>query len=212
MTALLPSPIGSCPSAFSSVLIMEDKDLPLVIRTLRLWKHYLNHYLSSHKADRPTKELASDFIVVLRLFQKDIGRLIKKEPLLVFVAKDTTDTIQGLACCRMPSPTSPKVLDINELLCAPWNLRWRIKPYPHPLHGGGVLLISAIFKKAQKEHYKHLLLHSAPTSICFYKKLGMNQSGVNVFSYTLEDVKDQEKISLAFARAFGPSRVIDSFI
>jgi hypothetical protein len=40
----------------------------------------------------------------------------------------------------------------------------------------------------------------------------MNQSGVNVFSYTLEDVKDQEKISLAFARAFGPSRVIDSFI
>ncbi len=212
MTSSALSSIAPYPHFFSSVLTMEDKDLPQVVETLRLWKRYLKYYISINSADIATKDLASDFSVVLRLFQKDVGRYKKKEPLIIFIAFDNFKMIQGLACCRSPEPCSPKVLDINQLLCAPWNIRWKIKPHPYPLHGGGVLLISAIFKTAQKAGLSHLWLHSAPTSLNFYKKLGMHPSKVNVFTFTLESPSDQEKISQAFFRAFGSLRPIDSYL
>jgi hypothetical protein len=178
--------IDAATTHLASCSLMKEDNFQEVVRTLRLWKHYLDQYESMQSSEAKARALGSDAHIVISLFQEDMGRVKTAQDRNVLIVRDNHKRIQALACFHLMSDgEEKKTLKIKELLSAPWNLRWPKKIYDYPLFGAGVLMIKILTVVAQTQAATSLSLSSTPTASDFYKKIGMTHLGLNRFSIAL---------------------------
>ena len=168
---------------FTEVTLMKEEEFPLVVKTLRTWKHYLEDYLSRIEPCDKARAIACDYQVVITLFQEDMWKIKKLTQKIVMLAKDNFERIQAMACfiVNEGSGIESKNIKLKELLSAPWNLRWPVSPFAYPLLGGGVLILQSLIIYAGKNEVKKIHLSSTTTAMNFYKNLGFHNEGINLF-------------------------------
>lgn len=172
---------------FAAVTLMQEAEFPEVVKTLRAWKHYLLDYLSKITPDAQTRAMSSDYQVVITLFQEDLWKIKKSVPKIVLIARDNFSRIQAMSCFTVAVENDHKRLQLHELISAPWNVRWPVKPFAYPLYGGGVLMFHALIIYAGKHKATSIALSSTPSSVSFYKRLGLVSGGFNRFTLFINE-------------------------
>lgn len=192
---------------FASVEILDGERLQVITKTLRIWKRFLTNYVSHHQEkgllDERSKLISADYLTVVGLLQSTVFQMRTRPHIKLLAAKDLKEEIQAMSCFSI-GPKAPTeavcIMRVSELITAPWNLRLTYAPHPEPLYGGGVLLMHAMFQIAKKSQAQELKLHSTPTSITFYKKLGMSFDGINRFTFSTLSKEHKEALDGALLK------------
>lgn len=194
-------------NCFASVELIGSEDAHVITKTLRVWKKFISNYVSSHLEkgllDERSKLITSDYITVIGLLQNTIFHMRTRSHIKLFAAKDLKEEIQSISCCTLTPKAPPSRLismHISELITAPWNLRLTVLPHPEPLYGGGVFLMHAMFHFAKTNTVVEIKLNSTPTSIPFYKKLGMKFDGINRFSFDPLSKEHEDALNSRFSK------------
>jgi hypothetical protein len=168
--------------------------------TLRLWKRYFKHAISSKTLDKKSECICSDFNLVLRLIQHDMVKIQSEAKRHLLVVKDNTSQIQALLSLRIEE-TAGKIprIYICHLLTAPWNLRLNVEIYNKPIYGAGVVAFVAALIFAKKIGAHEVALSSTPSGSGFYEKIGMKRTLICHYSLKV-DKASTEKLKAAFLK------------
>lgn len=167
--------------------IASTSEINQAIHSLRLWKKYLKNICCAKKLDPMSKAVAKDFHLVVRLLQHDMLKIQTEASRKLILVKDNRSEIQALLSLKIDeSSYKLPVLNVCQLVTAPWNLRLRVVAYDKPIHGAATVAITCALFFAKKIGAPQLTLSSTPTAVGFYKKIGMTHELVNKFFINLD--------------------------
>jgi len=210
----LDFPIPYKGSRFECVTLMSKHEIPQVKKVLDVWISYLDTitrklHESKESIDLTKRahdiQMSSTYHRTYKGLLDSINMIIEDPSSFfeVLLAKDSSGEIQSAV--SFSTHKSQKIY-VTELLSASWNLRWNTASMniPHPLRGGGVMLMDALCKIALKDGFDEVLLTSERTARPFYFNIGMTEYHPGAFAFRVKIAEDQEKIQSAMQRAFGP--------
>lgn len=176
------SPLSSYVKTVKSI---DPDELNTVTKTLRIWKRYFNYEIKKVTLDASSMQIASDFKLVLHLFQYEIFKIKHGCARKIFAVTDESNNIQAMSCTKAILDGSSCYVSVCQLLVAPWNLRLSTPLYHKPLRGGGIAAFASCVLFAEKIKAKKIILSSTPSGFGFYQKIGMKSEDIHVFTLSI---------------------------
>ncbi len=207
------NPTTQTPVVYEQVVVMNKDRSQRVLDEALGWRAIVNE-IDKSCTDKKMQSMVSDYLHVISEIIDHVDPFSCDDHLYL-LALDSDKKIQGIARYQLCSSyyCSDTSIYVKHLVAAPWNVRWPQETTfdRPPLRGSGVLLMHALHNIAKRLPATKIKLSSCDTSMSFYKKIGMKQTGFNSFEFSTDSKEQQDRLNEVFEKAFGPAFYYSQF-